>query len=435
MRDILPFTGLTNGAEFTCESNGQCRCKNNVIGRQCNQCLDIYYNIDSGNGCEPCNCNLIGSTNRTCDQRTGQCMCRPGVTGKHCDMCEPLHYGFSTQGCKTCDCDPIGSTSSQCDPNGQCPCKPNVQGRRCEHCRENTHDKPAGCVDCPICYNLIQDAADELRKKLSDLEALMNQIESNPSPVTDPNFDSQLKDVMDRVETLLRDAMRAQGNDGSLITQLQALRNRAEKVRETANEVRMRIPPIELIVTQGEKNISMAEEVIDQAQETLAAARRVLDTEGMGALEKAKDRSKRFGQQSERMSEIARQARLIADRHEQEALKTEELARSSITTSENAYKLALDAIQTQENNRLALQRLESQLQELAELMIRTQKMANESRKEANKAYTDTLSIYTNINSITVPSLESDRLRLEAIDLIGQAENILREASNLMNKHA
>lgn len=362
-------------------------------------------------------------------------MCREGVTGKHCDECEPLHYGFSMQGCKHCDCDHIGSTSMQCDANGQCLCKNNVEGRRCERCRENKHDKKAGCIDCPVCYNLVQDAADDLRKKLADLEDLLMEIEKNPSTVSDPNFDKQLEEVMYRVEQLLREANAAQGADGSLVSQLESLRKRTEKVRLMSAEVKARLQPIESIVHQGEKNITMAEEVIDQAHEQLAAARRVLDTDGAGALDKARERSKRFGQQNERMTVIAHQARLIADRHEKEAIDTQELARNAISTSETAYKLAMDAIQTQESNRLAIAKLESQLEEIAELMLRTQKMANDSKKEASKAYTDTLSVYTDIMSLTVPSLESDRQRIDALDLIGQAENILREALNLMQKNA
>ena len=72
-------------------------------------------------GCIPCNCDLEGSYNRTCDPITGQCQCRLGVTGQRCDACEPYQYGFSREGCKHCDCDSIGSQDLQCDANGQCP--------------------------------------------------------------------------------------------------------------------------------------------------------------------------------------------------------------------------------------------------------------------------------------------------------------------------
>ena len=339
------------------------------------------------------------------------------------------------EGCKECDCDPIGSTSAQCDDRGQCPCKNNVEGRRCERCRENKQDKSAGCVDCPVCYNLIQDAVDEHRKKLTELENLLDEIERSPQTVNNANFDKQLEDVVFKVNNLMKEAIRAQGADTSLVMQLEGLKARTNKVREMANDVRNRIPPIETIVEQGKGNITIAEEIIDTASEAIAAARRVLDIDGMAALDKARDRSRRFGQQSERMSDIAKQARLLADRHEEEATTTEKLAREAIATSETAYKLALDAIQTQENNKLAVQKLQFQLEELADLMMRTDKMATDAKKEADKANKDAVSIYTDVNSISVPNFESDRLRIEAIDLIGQAENILKEAFDLLMKNA
>lgn len=72
-------------------------------------------------GCQPCNCDPVGSLNHTCDLYTGQCQCRPGVTGQRCDVCQPYQYGFSLVGCKPCECDQIGSLALQCDPLGQCP--------------------------------------------------------------------------------------------------------------------------------------------------------------------------------------------------------------------------------------------------------------------------------------------------------------------------
>lgn len=427
--------GNTYDTAFTCESNGQCRCKPYVTGRMCDRCQDGYYNIASANGCEPCNCNIFGSVNRTCDAITGQCICRPGVTGKTCDQCLPLHYGFSLEGCKHCDCDRVGSLAQQCDENGQCACKPNVEGRRCERCRENKQDKEAGCIDCPVCYNLIQDAVDEHRLKLSELEKILDQVEKDPQIVTDSSFDRQLTEVTVRVKNLLDSAVKAQGSDQSLVGQLESLRNRTAKVRQMSIEIDSRLKPISDLVNQGVKNISMAEEIIDKAAEILVSAQKILDVEGRNALAKASERSKKFGQQSERMTEIAKQARTLAERHEDESISIEKLAKEAFSTAEDAYKLALDAIQAQKANREELDRLDRQLEETTELMARTGKMADEAKKEATKAYNDTLAIYTDINSIVVPTLESDKLRIEAIDLIGQAERILDEALLLLRKNA
>ena len=107
---------------FVCEQpTGQCPCKDNVIGRQCDTCADGFYDLASGEGCKDCGCDPIGSVNASCNVRNGQCNCRPGVVGLRCSDCAPNHYGFSTDGCKPCECDTIGSLSLQCDPSGQCP--------------------------------------------------------------------------------------------------------------------------------------------------------------------------------------------------------------------------------------------------------------------------------------------------------------------------
>lgn len=62
-------------------TTGVCQCLPYVTGRNCDRCENGYYNIQSGTGCQPCNCDPIGSLNQTCHVRTGQCYCRQGVTG------------------------------------------------------------------------------------------------------------------------------------------------------------------------------------------------------------------------------------------------------------------------------------------------------------------------------------------------------------------
>lgn len=51
-------------------------------------------------GCERCDCDRIGSTNYTCEQRGGQCQCKTGVTGRRCDTCQRYFFGFSPSGCQ-----------------------------------------------------------------------------------------------------------------------------------------------------------------------------------------------------------------------------------------------------------------------------------------------------------------------------------------------
>lgn len=50
--------------------------------------------------CPPCNCHFNGSHSFTCDRDTGQCHCKPNVIGLNCDQCMEEHFGLSEEGCE-----------------------------------------------------------------------------------------------------------------------------------------------------------------------------------------------------------------------------------------------------------------------------------------------------------------------------------------------
>uniref|UniRef100_A0A8D3DYW8 Laminin, gamma 1 n=1 Tax=Scophthalmus maximus TaxID=52904 RepID=A0A8D3DYW8_SCOMX len=150
----------TVGRQTGCSQvTGQCPCLPNVAERDCSACEPGFFNLQSSDGCERCNCNPIGSTNGQCDITTGQCECQPGVTGLHCQRCEVNSFGFGSSGCKPCDCDPEGSQSGQCKDDGRCECRPGFVGARCDMCEENYfyNRTVPGCQQCPSCYSLVRD--------------------------------------------------------------------------------------------------------------------------------------------------------------------------------------------------------------------------------------------------------------------------------------
>ena len=56
------------------KDTGECTCKRNVVGRDCNQCVPKYWGLsDSPEGCKPCLCDIGGSLDEYCDVLTGQC--------------------------------------------------------------------------------------------------------------------------------------------------------------------------------------------------------------------------------------------------------------------------------------------------------------------------------------------------------------------------
>lgn len=109
------FYGSTS---FECDPfGGQCQCKPNIIGRQCDACRTGYYGFPD---CKPCDCPL----NNLCEKDTGACICPPHVIGDKCDKCEPYAYGFEPYfGCELCNCNAMGVRNNelQCDlSNGSC---------------------------------------------------------------------------------------------------------------------------------------------------------------------------------------------------------------------------------------------------------------------------------------------------------------------------
>lgn len=88
-----------------------------------------------------------------------------------------------------------------------------MEGRRCDRCKENKHDKKQGCVDCPPCYNLVQDAVNVHRRRLDELVDTLRKINGSQTVFKkDGDFERELKNVQDRVKDLLRDATQNSGS-------------------------------------------------------------------------------------------------------------------------------------------------------------------------------------------------------------------------------
>ncbi|KAJ8738019.1 hypothetical protein PYW08_000614 [Mythimna loreyi] len=117
-----------------------CQCKDRVQGRICNDCKPLFWNLQEYNpyGCEDCNCHLAGTLGGlgACNTRSGQCTCKRNVGDRQCNQCQDGFYKLDTNnvfGCTECDCDIGGSIDNNCDKlTGQCRCHSRVEGRRCD---------------------------------------------------------------------------------------------------------------------------------------------------------------------------------------------------------------------------------------------------------------------------------------------------------------
>jgi len=430
-----------------CDSyTGKCSCKPNVVGHDCDKCKDGYFRIDSNMGCDPCNCDPIGSLNSTCNVFSGQCFCRPGVTGLRCDMCEAYHYGFSVEGCQACECDPTGSTELQCNElTGECPCRDKVEGRRCDRCMENTRSRDSGgggsvyaekiCEPCDDCYNLVQEAANQHRANLAALDRLLQQIAENPEPVGE-EFELKLKKLKVRVTTMVADAkISSQNDDGeTLKDRLNKLSEKLQQVDELIIQAEQQLAVANDHGAEAMDNVLRAEMVINRARESLKAARNEMDVRGREALRKAQERAKKFGEGSEKMTQIAAEARQLVEQQEEDANEMTSIVQQAFELADDAYKLAYSAMEEQVKNANKIDALKYHLSEVDSKLDTMSKHSENTLQKANDAYNEALNIYQQIFNLEVPSVNSDQLEAQAKAIKMDAKRIQEDAVRLINEY-
>lgn len=96
---------------------------------------------------------------------------------------------------------------------------------------------------------------------------------------------------------------------------MEAIRAAIADITSTCGRITMDLSDATRISHNGAIDITAAEKAVDDAENALRDAENHLQTEGQNALKKAKEAQEKFGQQSERMTEIAHEAREEAEKY------------------------------------------------------------------------------------------------------------------------
>ena len=165
------------GMEHCDSYNGQCYCRQNVVGEECDRCAENHYGYGTCDGCKACECGTASESSQ-CDEATGQCRCKPGVTGRRCDQCIQGYWNYGPDGCTSCECNTGYSVGVSCNATtGQCSCLPGVIGEKCDHCPyRNVLIPGQGCFACDSCTGNLLDVTDELSDLLDPVITEFNTV-------------------------------------------------------------------------------------------------------------------------------------------------------------------------------------------------------------------------------------------------------------------
>ncbi len=156
-----------------------------------------------------------------------------------------------------------------------------------------------------------------------------------------------------------------------------------------------------------------------------------MDSEGKDALEKAQERSRQQGQQRTLMSGLARDARLLAEIHEEEAAKMEKIGAAALNTSKEANDIAWNSIHQQRNASDESRALVQAVQQLEDDVKITQIKASNSLDLAQEAYNNALNLFKDAYSLTLPEIDFVALKVQAKKAKDEADALKLSADNLL----
>lgn len=336
----------TNQTIGACDhETGQCHCLPNVLGLECDRCAPSHWKIASGQGCEACDCDPIGSYSDQCNEFDGQCQCRPGFGGRQCNQCETNYYGNPRIECLPCNCNRDGSETLQCNhETGQCQCRQGIGGEKCDECARGYRDQAPYCQPCGECFDNWDIILSDLEERtLALIDAAGEIKQTGATGAYSHEFESMEEKISDVRDILLTANMTSQ-NLAALEAVIEGLR--ADLAAASAN-----LDGLKEGVDNTTQRIDLAnnalaelrvdsEELSDDAGDLKAKATRLQE----GNVEGALNLTRHAGERSWAAQDRVRLTEVIISESERNRRRTENLLlhvgdRFNRTQEENEAKL------------------------------------------------------------------------------------------------
>lgn len=319
----------------------------------------------------------------------------------------------------------------QCDASGQCPCLDNVEGRRCDRCKENKYDRQRGCIDCPDCYNLVQNAARAHNVKLSTLNDILDQIERNPTVITDENFPEELANLGGDIEEFYETVKNATG-ENSIIQQVFDIGQRGRDVSRILSEIDENVYVINDKNHQVDINIDHIDNLLDESEFKLSDIETTINTQGKASLDNAWKRSQIVGQQSEKMTKIAQEARELADNLDNKAEAIIVRAKEAKNKSIEAYEIAKNANNKQSQISDDIRQIKHNLLNTDAKLNRTRDWTRDVSNRSIVVKNDVLNLLNEVKNLEVPQIDISKLKKQSTELQEEAYRLANKTQDLFH---
>lgn len=161
----------------------------------------------------------------------------------------------------------------------------------------------------------------------------------------------------------------------------------------------------------------------------------LIQIEGVSELLRAKNKSNQFDHQSEQMSDISRNSRKIAEDLEKAAVSNKDKAKEAKERAINASDVAKNTIDLQRSLTDQLKnKIGPDFPKEKKKLEALSKLTTDSLDKANSVYDESLTLFANINALSIPEVDLRPIKEDAGRLSLAADNISAELDEVLDKN-
>lgn len=296
-------------------------------------------------------------------------------------------------------------------------------------------------MDCPHCYNLVQKSSRDHVNKLEELRNILDEIERNPTVIDDDKFEEQLRGIQSEVEDLTNRAKTGLGvNETTLADTLENMKVRQKEVSKILMDIDKNIANARENGISSKHNILYSKTALKDDEEALNDVFELLYTDGKTALEKAIQKADEYGQQSEKMTKIAQEARELADDLNVQVDQILKVAYEGKNKSIEAYELAKNATDHQKNISEEIRVLRNEVGITEDKLERVKNLTEEAHNRATETKNRAIDLLNQAKNLVIPEVNIGQLKeqteaskTEAKRLINKTNELLAENGYILNE--